>query len=100
MISLPAMRISTGTVVDTTNGSVATTIPNASGGNKAEVVVINVTTATYVLPVATGGAVTSSTGMIVNPDFPLVLNVKGFLSVAHLYVNSAGRISINPVENH
>ena len=94
------MRIGSGAGAATGGSSAELTIPNASGGSVAEVVVINVSAAAYVLPVKTGGSVTNATGMLVNPDAPVILNVKGCQSIAHLQVAAAGRITCNPIENH
>lgn len=94
------IKLSPGTGAATGGTSVATEIPNASGGNKAEVVAVNVSVAAYVLPVQSGGSVTNTTGMIVNVGNPVILDVKGYFAIAHLQVAAAGRISITPVENH
>ncbi|MDP3677310.1 MAG: hypothetical protein Q8R44_19795 [Novosphingobium sp.] len=77
-------------------------IPNDASGNKAKRIWVNVTSAAYILPTTASGSVTSTTGMVLSPgDGGIILEVASstFVSIAHLQVAAAGRISIASVEN-
>jgi len=99
--ALPLISVATGGGAgDDIDGSSDTTaIPNAADGNPAKVCLITVSEDAYVLPVLTGGAVTTTTGFIVTPESGgVMLDTTGFDLIAYLQVSTAGRICITPLE--
>lgn len=96
---LVGLRV-TGTVVgeDIDGSSDTLTLPTGAGGNTAEWVLVTVSGAAYVLPVASGGSVSSTTGIILGAGGSILLNVKGYAAIAHLQVTAAGQITVAPVD--
>ena len=98
----PSVRATAGTA------SSVTAIPNDRSGNKAKVVSIRALTASEtaaVLPVidsiGAGSLVTSSTGIPVSKEQPLILDVSGYVYIAHIRFGSADvALNITPVENY
>lgn len=101
MRSMQPIKISSGAGEATGASSDVLAIPNASGGNVAEIVAVSVSAAAYILPCLSSGSVSNATGMLVNPEMcPVILNVKGHTHIAHIRLTSDGVITISPVENH
>lgn len=96
VISIPAAG-GAGDDIDGTSDTTA--IPNAADANPARVCLITVSEDAYVLPVLTGGAVTTTTGIIVTPESGgIMLDTAGYDLIAYLQVSGAGRICITPME--
>lgn len=92
------MKITTvGTGATSGAASATITIPNDSSGSVARKVLITVEGSTYVLPGASGVTATTSS-IIVNPESPLLLDVRGLTHIAHLQLTAAQRITVTPVE--
>ena len=99
MLVTPIYSITSGAGDDIDGSSDTTAIPNDASGVKAKTVLITVSAAAYILPVQSGGAVTSAAGTIVTPESGgIALAVGGFHSIAYLQVSGAGQINISPLE--
>ena len=105
MRSYPHLKIAAGVRATAATASGTTTIPDDSAGVKAKMVSVRALTASetaVVLPVQNGSTViTSSTGIPVSKEQPLILDVSGYSHIAHIRFGSADvALNITPVENY
>lgn len=84
----------------TTGASSATVaIPNDSTGSIARYVLLNATGNAWVLPVVgAGGSVAAGSGILLNANNGIVLNVRGQTHIAHIQQGSAQTVNIVPLE--
>lgn len=102
------LKISKGVRATAATASSVTAIPLDSAGRKAKMVSIRALTASetaVVLPVidsiGAGSLVTSSNGIPVSKEQPLILDVSGYEYIAHIRFGSADvALNITPVENY
>ena len=101
-------KIAKGVRITAATASAVTVIPNDSSGRKAKMVSIRALTASetaVVLPVidasGAGSLVTSSNGIPVSKEQPVVLDVSGYEYLATIRFGSADvALNITPVENY
>jgi hypothetical protein len=72
-------------------------IPDTASGTRPRYALITCTAAAYVLP-GDSSVTATSTGIILQPNYFLKMNVSGFTHLAALQVSAAGKVNIIPVE--
>lgn len=87
----------TGTQVTVSVVSNVVAIPPAADGNRPRFVRILTTGPAYVRP-GNAGTVCTVNDILVNSNFDLVLNVRGFSHIAYLQEAAGAKINITPLE--
>jgi hypothetical protein len=98
----PLQFVVDATEIATTNSNTATAIPNDGSGNRAQVVLVSCTVATYLKVGESSGTAVAAAGdsVIVNPEHQLLLSVQGQTHIGHIRIGgTSGRTSIQPVDN-